>query len=160
MIRLVKLAIISFVVLFLVATGISLLIPSQIRISKAINFHNSQRNDVFSLVKNQNRWKEWHPVFLNDSLSRQMAIDIKQKHSSDSDFVVIMQQPGKQAVASGWQLYHYAHTDSITLQWYLDFKLKWYPWQKFGSLFYENTYGRMMEQGLTNLKQAVENLPK
>lgn len=34
----------------------------------------------------------------------------------------------------------------------MDFHLSWYPWQKFGSLLYESTYGAMMEKGLTNIK--------
>jgi len=47
--------------------------------------------------------------------------------------------------------------DSLTLQWYMDFKLKWYPWEKFRSLFYENIYGVQMEQGLHNLKELAKN---
>lgn len=57
---------------------------------------------------------------------------------------------------TGWQLHRSNPQDSATLQWYMDFHLSWYPWQKFGSLFYENNYGRMMEQGLYNLKREVE----
>jgi hypothetical protein len=37
----------------------------------------------------------------------------------------------------------------------MDFDLKWYPWQKIGSLFYESNYGAMMEQGLHNIKEAI-----
>jgi hypothetical protein len=47
--------------------------------------------------------------------------------------------------------------DSSTLQWYMDFNLKWYPWDKFRSLFYENIYGVQMEQGLSNLKELSKN---
>jgi hypothetical protein len=39
----------------------------------------------------------------------------------------------------------------------MDFKLKWYPWEKFKSLFYENFYGVQMEQGLSNLKELSEH---
>ena len=46
--------------------------------------------------------------------------------------------------------------DSSTLQWYMDFKLRWYPWEKFKSLFFENIYGFQMERGLENLKQLSE----
>jgi hypothetical protein len=63
-----------------------------------------------------------------------------------------LQQPHKKPVINGWKIYHTA-PDSLTLQWYMDFHLRWYPWEKLGSLFYENTYGVMMEQGLTNLKR-------
>ncbi|HVE60520.1 MAG TPA: hypothetical protein VNA26_01785 [Chitinophagaceae bacterium] len=39
----------------------------------------------------------------------------------------------------------------------MDFHLKWYPWQKFSSLLYEERYGTMMQNGLTNLKEITEH---
>jgi hypothetical protein len=38
----------------------------------------------------------------------------------------------------------------------MDFRLSWYPWEKFSSLFYEKTYGAMMERGLNDLKKRLE----
>ena len=67
-----------------------------------------------------------------------------------------LQQGNKDAVINGWKIYEYQGVDSLTLQWYMDFHLQWYPWKKFGSLFYENTYGVMMQEGLTNIKGVVE----
>jgi hypothetical protein len=37
----------------------------------------------------------------------------------------------------------------------MDFRLSWYPWEKFSSLFYEKTYGTMMETGLLNFKKRL-----
>jgi hypothetical protein len=42
----------------------------------------------------------------------------------------------------------------------MDFRLRWYPWQKFGSLLYEDTYGTMMQQGLQKLKTSAETYPR
>jgi hypothetical protein len=154
-VRLIKLGLLSIFFLFLVVTAISLLIPSQIRISKAINVY-GQEEPVLSLIDDTSNWKLWHPAFIpNDSLSFP-AIHILQKSRSDSEIVMHLQQSGKPEVVNGWKIYKYGHTDSLTLQWYMDFHLKWYPWQKFGSLFYENTYGVMMEQGLDRIKARVE----
>ena len=85
------------------------------------------------------------------------TIAITMQSQSDSEVVVQMQQGNKPPVISGWKFHEFPNADSLTLQWYMDFRLKWYPWQKFGSLFYENTYGRMMEEGLTNLKAKTVN---
>ena len=60
------------------------------------------------------------------------------------------------SVISGFKTIRHSG-DSLTLQWYMDFKLKWYPWEKFRSLFYENIYGVQMEQGLSNLKELAKN---
>lgn len=150
--RIIKLIILSFIVLFLVVTAISLLIPSHIRLSKATNIGPS-KDSIFALIKEENRWPQWHPAFRNDSLRRAAGIQVKPVEQNDSELVFQVQQPGRRPVVNGWKVYT-TSPDSLTLQWYMDFHLKWYPWEKFGSLFYENTYGVMMEQGLSNLKQA------
>jgi hypothetical protein len=38
----------------------------------------------------------------------------------------------------------------------MDFHLKWYPWKKFSSLFFENRYGVLMEQGLSHIKKITQ----
>jgi len=151
-VRLIKLAILSIVFLFIVITAISLLIPSHIRISKAINIH-GEKDSIFALISNPARWKEWHPAFVpNDSTPKFPSIRIVQKIQNDTEIVMHLQQSNKPEVINGWKIYKHSITDSLTLQWYMDFHLKWYPWKKFGSLFFENTYGAMMQQGLENIK--------
>jgi hypothetical protein len=155
-VRLIKLALLSIVFLFVVVTAISLLIPSHIRISKAINIY-SHRDSVLSLINDTTKWKQWHPAFIqNDSTPKFPAIHITHKIESDSEIVMYLQQQGKPEVVNGWKIYQNNPTDSLTLQWYMDFHLKWYPWQKFGSMLYENTYGNMMQQGLTNIKEIIQ----
>ncbi len=72
-----------------------------------------------------------------------------------SSSITELQQEGRKPVISGLQLYGGPASDSLTLQWYMDFQLSWYPWQKFSSLFYEQTYGVMMERGLVNFKKQL-----
>ena len=154
--RLIKLAIISIVFLFIVVTAISLLIPAHIRISKAINIY-AQKDSVFALIWDTTRWKQWHPAFIpNDSAPKFPTVHITNKIQGDSEIVMYLQQTGKPEVINGWKIYQGNPADSLTLQWYMDFHLKWYPWQKFGSMLYENTYGKMMEQGLENIKTEVQ----
>lgn len=156
MMRLIKLAFISMVFLFIVVTAISLLIPSHIRISKAINIY-GEKDKIFALIGDTAKWKLWHPAFIaNDSVPEFPAIHIVRKFQNDSEIVMHLQQAGKPRVINGWKIYQHNRVDSLALQWYMDFYLKWYPWKKFGSLFYENTYGVMMEQGLDNIKTQIQ----
>ena len=155
-VQLIKLGLISIVFLFLVITGISLLIPSHIRLSKAINMGGTNESILY-YVRNKNTWPQWHPAFMQDTSNRNSNMVITPRLDNDSEVLYQMQLPGKRPVMSGWKVYHHASTDSLTLQWYMDFHLPWYPWQKFGSLLYEGTYGRMMEQGLNNLKKLSNN---
>lgn len=151
--RIIKLGLISFVFIFVLVFLISLLIPSHIRISRATNLPN-HRDSIFSLLKNE---KLWHPAYLDSSTSFQTnGVQKTITAQNDSTFVYTLQQQGRKPVISGWQLYGTSSSDSLTLQWYMDFKLSWYPWEKFSSLFYERTYGTMMETGLANLKKAMQ----
>jgi len=156
-VRVFKLFLISVVFLFIVVTGISLFIPSHVRISKAINVH-GEKDSIFSLIRDTSKWKLWHPAFMpNDSAPKFPAIKIMEQSENDSEVVMHLQQDNRPQVANVWKIYNHQQTDSLTLQWYMDFHLKWYPWAKFGSLFFENTYGVMMEKGLENIKQIASN---
>lgn len=154
--RLIKLFLVSIFFLFLIVTAVSLLIPSHIRISKAINLH-APEDSVFVLITDTAHWKQWHPAFIpNDSAPEFPVVHITKQSQNNSEIVMHLQQQNKPEVVNGWKIYHHPDMDSLTLQWYMDFHLRWYPWQKFGSLFYENTYGMMMEKGLENLKNKVQ----
>ncbi len=148
--RIIKLGGISFVFLFLIVTLISLLIPSHIRLSRATNLPN-HCDSIFALIKEE---KAWHPAYLDSTASSQMkAVSKRLIEQSDSTLVYRLQQEGRKPVLNGWQVYGLPTADSLTLQWRMDFQLGWWPWQKFSSLFYESTYGAMMEQGLANIKK-------
>lgn len=152
--RIIKLALISFVILFGIVTLMSLLIPARLRISKATNL-SADRSQIFALLKAE---PVWHPAYLDTASSKQMAVLKKSALTeTDSTLTYTLQQPGRTPVTNGYQLYGADGNDSLTLQWYMDFNLRWYPWEKFSSLFYESTYGRMMEQGLTSLKKQLSN---
>jgi hypothetical protein len=150
--RIIKLGLISIVFIFLLLTLISLMFPSQIRISRATNLPN-QRDSIFALLRNE---PLWHPAYLDSNTREQMqALDKTQVEQTDSSFIYSLQQSGRKKVINGWKLYGTPSSDSLTIQWYMDFQLSWYPWEKFSSLFYEKTYGAMMEAGLVNLKKRL-----
>jgi hypothetical protein len=91
-VRLIKLAFISILLLFFVVTAISLLIPSDIRISKAINIHSGE-DSIFALIRDTTKWKQWHPAFIpNDSATAFPQIHIVQQSESDSEIVMHLQQ--------------------------------------------------------------------
>ena len=149
--RFIKLAFFSFGFIFLLLTAIASLIPSRVRISKAIDLPVA-KEAVTPLITDTTKWALWHPAYQNNQ-QQQAAITFNV--INDSLIIATMSSPGKNNLINGWQFYP-GRDNTITLQWYLDFNLRWYPWEKFGSLFYESTYGRMIEQGLSNIKK---NLP-
>ena len=163
--RVIKLAILSFIFLFLLVTIISLFIPGHIRISKAINII-ADDTVVFPHIKNLPEWKQWHPALkaipenefqvLNDSNISIRGTTISIAESKKDELVTEMKTDNGRPIISGFKIIRHQQGDSATLQWYMDFKLRWYPWEKFRSLFYENIYGVQMEQGLLNLTELSE----
>jgi hypothetical protein len=163
--RVIKLAILSFIFLFLLVTVISLFIPGHIRISKATNIA-ADDMIVYTHIKNLPDWKQWHPSLKNipenefhvlkDSGISIRGTTISIVERKNEELVTKMNTENGRPIISGFKIIRHQQGDSATLQWYMDFKLRWYPWEKFRSLFYENIYGVQMEQGLSNLKELSE----
>jgi Polyketide cyclase / dehydrase and lipid transport len=172
-VRILKLGFISFVFLFLLITIISLFIPAHVRISRAINVH-ALPKDVLVQKSDFKNWLNWYPdlkklppgqiQFLDSSNGVVTKMNLKTtevilKQVADKEVITELKQPGKKPVLSGWNIIEYAAKDSITVQWYMDFKLNWYPWEKFASIMFEKSYGEKMEAGLSNLKKYLEIIP-
>ena len=163
--RVIKLAILSFIILFLLVTIISLFIPAKITISKATNIAADDKI-VYTYIENILKWKQWHPALKNipenefhvlkDSGISIRGTTISIVERKNEELVTEMSTENGRPVISGFKIIRHQQGDSATLQWYMDFKLRWYPWEKFKSLFYENIYGVQMEQGLSNLKELSE----
>ena len=75
---------------------------------------------------------------------------------TDSTVLAEIKNPGFKKGICGWNFIAAAGPNTITVQWYMDFHLRWYPWEKFSSLLLEKRYGPMMEQGLARLKNYFE----
>lgn len=165
--RFVKLLLISGVLLFILITAISLLIPFNVRISRATNIH-APTEKIWQQVDDMQKWTEWNPFFsklpagtihFTDSSKTTMEVSgtIVQWSQKKPDERIATLQTGKgKSVINGWKSIEHAGSDSTTLQWYMDFKLRWYPWEKFSSLVFDKSYGASMEKGLQNIKNIVE----
>lgn len=164
--RILILPIISFIVLFLVITGISLFIPSHIRISKAINIA-ADKVTVMAQIKDITKWKNWYPgtdslelFFVNgkpNGFMRDSTHILAQiTNITDSSVVAVTAARRLKKILMGWNIIPGRGNDDVSVQWYMDFHMHWYPWEKFRSLTFEKTYGVQMEKGLANLKVLLE----
>lgn len=161
-----KLAFLSIIFLFLVITGISLFIPSHVRISRATNIP-AGADSVMDQISNFQKWRNWYPSPAMEDPDNFHIVDNKALVVDGT--TITLEKTGKEEVAvnlhtinnknilSGWNLISKGNADSATLQWYMDFHLRWYPWEKFSSIVYDKVYGMQMEKGLTNLKKLVTN---
>ncbi len=163
--RIIKLGFISFIFFALLITGISLFFPSHVRISKATDI-NASRDSVIAQLNNPVNWKRWYP---GADTSNYLIVDGKIEgiltgylqgliitNKSDSSISTANAGPNSKRGESGWNIFNGRTPSTITVQWYMDIHLRWYPWEKFSSLLLEKRYGPIMEQGLDKLKRILE----
>lgn len=150
--RIIKLAIISFVFLSLLLLAITLLIPSEIRISRAIDLE-VDKPALLPFVQDTAKWSQWNS-YLMDSVRR---FRISGLQVSDS-LITSTWNSGDRIFNSSFALYD-TRPGTVTVQWYFDFDLGWYPWEKFASITYDKQTGPVMEESLARLKRLVELNP-
>ena len=164
--RVIKLGLISIVIFGILIYLFSLIIPSQVRISRAINIAVA-KDTLAGFISDLRTWRHW-----NDMVSAQDSSNGSYEASSYSgknlrislisanhDSVITNWQHGSsEAIRSGFNLVQ-SLSDTTVAQWYFDFQLKWYPWEKFGSIIFDQQLGPAMEKSLRNLKNTMENQP-
>ncbi len=166
--RFVKLFILSLLILTLVISGISFFIPSHIRISRTARI-DANKETAMSALSDPAKWKEWYlgadtvSFFYEAGIVKGLILNNEPKLSlviSDvkENEVVAFYDRGseKEKIISTWQVFPEININHVTVQWFMDFHLKWYPWEKFSSLLYDKLYGSQMDLGLANLKKKLE----
>ena len=168
--RILKLVFFSIIIIFGVVTIISLFIPSEIRVAKLISIQTVPVK-LWAEIDDLKQWSRWNPFFsdtvnqkieyLDTSNGRVTAMKVDNtvitwKEMKTNEHIAEMQNDGHQLLVTGWKILPYTNPDSLIVQWYTDFHLRWYPWEKFSSLLFEKIHGSRMQQGLENLKALLE----
>ena len=160
--RVIKLLIISVIVLFLLLTTIAALLPSEVRISRAIDI-NRPPGEVYPSIAEIKQWQDWN-LFVQKLEDKQWAVgkvsgktmSIAIKQSNPETVITQWKQPDGKLFTGGFNLI--ANDSLTTVQWYFDFSFKWYPWEKFSSIVYDAQVGPAMQESLMNLKSQVEHV--
>lgn len=163
--RFVKLGLISIVGLFVVIFAISLLIPGHIRVSRAVNIIAS-KDSIYNQLMDLRHWKQWNELTNGAGvLSQQYSantftseeLTVKLLETRADSITTDWQQKEGRTINSGFNLHTVDNTTVV--QWYFDFQLSWYPWEKFGSIIFDKQLGPPMERSLAELKKLLEQAP-
>jgi len=163
--RFIKLGIISVVVFAIILSAFSLLLPSTIHISRAIDI-NAPADSVYNSVSDLSRWRYWYA----DSSFERVSNPSTGKNAtvSFSKTTITINAVSKKEIEATWQTANNSPltggfniipdpTSTITtVQWHFTHKVKWYPWEKFASILSDKALGPFMEKSLENLKQYSE----
>ena len=162
--RFLKLAAISVVVLFALLTALTSLLPSHVRISRAIDVH-APPEKILLYLHDLRKWKEWNEFVKQANVNKSKdsvtatliptgGLEIRLISQPMDSILTEWKQGNGKTFRSGFVLI--PSQTITTVQWYFDFHLEWYPWQKMQSIIYDKEMGPFMENSLANLKRIVE----
>ena len=153
--------ILSLVVLFLFA-----LFPSAVSVTRMVQI-NSSEDKILNKVSDLRTWKRWnefvdHPVEKNNF------------NKPDSAWADFLRFDGNEISLSGvdrdhvntlWKRDNRMFTGQFIVDvkngppiviWTMNFNVRWYPWEKLASMFYDKQLGPMMERSLVRLRDQLE----
>lgn len=160
--RVIKLALISVMVLGLLATSIGFLFPSTVVVSRAIDIK-SYKQPLYILVSDLRNWKPWvdgmnNPnVIVYDSTSAMLgntAVTITAL--TDTTVVSSWKNSTSSDQVSTVRFISDSSKKNTIVQWQFVQQVKWYPWEKFSSMMNDKIIGTLIEKNLANLKQLAE----
>jgi ribosome-associated toxin RatA of RatAB toxin-antitoxin module len=163
--RFLKLGLISFAFLSIVVTALSMLLPSTINISRAIDVQ-APKDRVYNLVNDFDNWNEWYDNYQPSEVTFPGVVSgkgatvimgkTKVSHlESSSDRIQTRWETPNDTLIGEFNFYTNS-PGQTTIQWHFSYKVKWYPWEKFASIVSDKTIGGSMEKSLDNLKKAAE----
>lgn len=171
--KLIKFAIISLVVLFLVLTGLSLLFPSHLRVARVVNV-DAPKESVFDAVSDFNNWKQWNRFLKSNTLTNVHysspsggkgavltadQLTVREMEADSTSGVELSWDLKGGKTAHGGISFGAINKGSLTVIWYFDLRFRWYPWEKLGVFVYDRKLGPVMEESLDSLKRFVEKGP-
>jgi len=166
--RLIKLGVLSVVVLFGLITAMSMLLPSQVIISRAIDI-NKPLDSVYQAVADLTRWKGWMDNY--DAAATSFSTPAKGKGAyikmgkvrvdittlARNKMDGIWQSADNRPLPGSFNFVPSNNQQTVTVQWQFVQKVAWYPWEKFASITSDKVLGPYMEKSLDNLKKLLED---
>ena len=157
-----SLVIFSLVILFLFA-----LFPSEVDVSRVVPI-NGTREKIQRDIADLRRWGSWNELYreglkYGEPGNIPLIADSNKIRKGSFEINVVRNVPD--TVVTAWRrgerffegVYTLSGTgNQVVVYWALHFRVRWYPWEKLASMFYDKQLGPAMEQSLLNLKGQVE----
>jgi hypothetical protein len=157
----IKLIIISVVFLSALVTGISLLFPSKVIASRAIEV-NTSADKIAYFTSDLNHWNQWmsdwkqNKVVLENNTAHIGSQTVRFLDKTDTkvnyEWIATGQNP--YLVTFEWTL---LKDNTYVIHWSFEQNVKWYPWEKFQTLLNDKLLGAKMEIELQHLQEAINS---
>ena len=171
--RFIKAFLVGITGLFIVITLLSLLLPSEIKVSRAVVL-NTTTGKAYTQISNLHNWKNWEPLFASDSAvktfrdavpgknascdirygEKQVHVEITTMDSVSVQFA--MEENGGYRISNEINIAPVQAQNEVQVEWKALTKLHWYPWDKFYGIFIDRLTGPDYDEALNNLKSFLE----
>jgi hypothetical protein len=170
-----KFFVVSFGTLFIVITLISLLLPSNVKVSRAVII-SAPPDKIYAQVADFRNWKNWHPslqgsgivvTYSDPSFGKNAFCDISNGYQkthlqitdADSTTVKFLSQlNGGDAINNEISITPIKEQHSFQVEWKAFSKLNWYPWEKFYGIYIDRITGPGYDAVLNDLKDSLEQI--
>lgn len=177
MMRFIKAFIFGIVGLFGIITLLSLLIPSNVRVSRTTVINFTSKDQLLQQTADLKNWQHWHPMFKAGvaiinygtvSAGKNAACDIiyngKTTHlvinNTDTASVEFsLQSPSENDVQNAIAFIPMPSANDTRVEWRANTKMHWYPWEKFYAIFIDKLTGPGYDVALKGLKEFMESNP-
>jgi hypothetical protein len=160
--RFFKLAVISFVIIFLLFTAIGLLLPSSVTVTRTANI-SASIDSVRIYTNHLSNWKYW----LNGVDTNYNEATAKNSTLKLGAYIISVIKNTPETIITVWQgkntrdrVCHIQlnNRDPNITTVYMSFQqhLSWLPWDRLGGMLHDEVIGPSMQASLDKLKQVVE----
>lgn len=173
--RLIKMFSIVLVGMFAVITIIGLLIPSSAKVSRGI-IVNADSSNVYKELSDVKNWNQWLPWITADSgavvqtsaVTNAPGAYFKWKgvklnsagtltiQSIKPNEILLLHEIKDMNTSEGGLRIRSISNNTTEVLWYMEYKLKWYPWERFFGIFIDKIIGSAFEQGLEQFRTYTE----
>ena len=157
----IKLIIISFVFLSVLVTGISLLFPSKVIASRAIEV-NTSADKIAYFTSDLSHWNQWMSDWKQNKVDLKnntayigtQTVRFLDKTDTKVNYEWIATGQNPYLVTFEWTL---LKDNTYVIHWSFEQNVKWYPWEKFQTLLNDKLLGAKMEIELQHLQEAINS---
>ena len=175
--RFVKMFLFVLTGLLVMFTLFGLVMPSSAKLARGVIIQ-ADSATVYKELSDVKDWNKWLPWIVADSgaivqlspvtnepgsyfkwkgLCFKSGGTLTLKSFSNQEIKVLHQLQDMNDSEGGFRIRSVGTSGRETeVQWFLEYKLKWYPWERFYGIFLDHIISPALDKGLNNLKEYIE----
>lgn len=176
--RYLKMFLVGFGGLFLLLFVFGMLIPSKVKISRGVIVA-QPIEVVYDALNDVKTWSHWMPwvkydstaviTYSQNSMGPGAYFSWQSHHpqnegrlqiisSTPSEIQILYTLKNEKPAKGGFRIEkNEKEADGVQVIWFMEYRLAWYPWERFYGIFADKVWGGLFESGLNEFKNYLES---